>query len=1081
MKLRLSLLTLGLLQAGNALTSGKTASLKSQSVVSWDRYSILLRGERKFIQSGEFHPWRLPVVSLWTDILQKFTAAGLNTVSIYVHWGLVNPINGTTDWTGFKSLQPFFDAARSAGLFVIVRPGPYINAETTAGGIPGWVTTLSCPLRTNATDFDRAWRQYWNEMIDLIAPNQIGLPNGTIIAVQVENEYLTDAHSSGQPSGKDQYMHDLAEALTAKGIVVPLTVNDAGMDKNYATGLGAVDIYGFDSYPQSFDCSKPTNWKPVVETYRSYQDSLNLQSPLFIPEFQAGAYDPWGATGYENCRKLTGPEFESVFYLNNLAANIKMINYYMLYGGTNWGQLAFPGTYTSYDYGSAISEDRTLNEKYTELKRQSFFLRSSNQFYQTEVVGDSKRDPDYFVGEDSDSAFVTELRNPTSGAGFYIVRALDSTSTEPTRFRLNVLTSVGLKQLPQITLSPRESRLLVTDYQTSSQNGNPDEPSPIKLLYTTSNVLLSARIGGHEVLYLFSNIDQQISQDTGDVETSSIQIPTMETDYWTKSFPETSKSPTFQISTETDSQGYREINWQLRDQAGVFALGSHKSLVLMTSKRMAGEVWNPILDEPDSSKPSSSVLIWGPWLVRNASIGVVEGTKKRVLRIWGDFEEGLKKEVIIYVGGLLIEGVEWNGKKIWNLTRAPESGFLSFLYHPTSFESSMKNKPVNQLSQVGSRIDLQTLNWTYRDSLPEIGRHYSDQKWTQATLEESNNPYKKLYGKHYLYACDYGFCNGATIWRGHFHHKCPSLFPDQHYRQSSLQLESPIGINLTITGGDFFAASVWLNDQFLGSVPNATSKSDPKLYSRTQMNTFYFPPGSHQECGSNVITVVQDSMGMDQTEDGFSDTVKHPRGILGYRFEGQSVEDSLGEISWKVQGQLGGFDELPDPDRGIYNENGFYGIRSGWHLPGDAGREDGLEWTALSPISDGLTSAGIGFYSTTFNLDFAPGYDVILSFVFSQPPVDHPRYRLEFWVNGWHMGKFVSHLGPQTRFPVHQGILNYQGNNFFALVLWALDPEGAKINGGIELVVDQILEGGIGPIHTDKHPPYNHSRRIALL
>ena len=81
------------------------------------------------------------------------------------------------------------------------------------------------------------------------------------------------------------------------------------------------------------------------------------------------------------------------------------------------------------DYGSAISEDRTLTEKYTELKRQSFFLRSSNQFYQTEVVGDSKRDPNYFVGEDSYGAFVTELRNPTSGAGFYIVRAWNSSST----------------------------------------------------------------------------------------------------------------------------------------------------------------------------------------------------------------------------------------------------------------------------------------------------------------------------------------------------------------------------------------------------------------------------------------------------------------------------------------------------------------------------------------------------------------------------------------------------------------------------------------------------------------------------
>lgn len=162
------------------------------------------------------------MVPLWTDILQKFAAAGLNTVSIYVHWGLVNPINGTTDWSGFRSLQPLFDAARNAGLFVIIRPGPYINAETTAGGIPGWVTTLSCPLRTNSTDFDASWRIFWDEMIDLIVPNQVGLPNGTIIAVQVENEYLTDAHSSkGQQQGKDGYMNDLAEAMRDKGIVRP--------------------------------------------------------------------------------------------------------------------------------------------------------------------------------------------------------------------------------------------------------------------------------------------------------------------------------------------------------------------------------------------------------------------------------------------------------------------------------------------------------------------------------------------------------------------------------------------------------------------------------------------------------------------------------------------------------------------------------------------------------------------------------------------------------------------------------------------------------------------------------------------
>ncbi|KNZ61962.1 hypothetical protein VP01_132g15 [Puccinia sorghi] len=82
MKLRFSLLTtLGLLRSAGANLGRKT--LDAQGAVSWDRHSIVIAGERRFIQSGEFHPWRLPVVSQWTDILQKFSAAGLNTVSIY--------------------------------------------------------------------------------------------------------------------------------------------------------------------------------------------------------------------------------------------------------------------------------------------------------------------------------------------------------------------------------------------------------------------------------------------------------------------------------------------------------------------------------------------------------------------------------------------------------------------------------------------------------------------------------------------------------------------------------------------------------------------------------------------------------------------------------------------------------------------------------------------------------------------------------------------------------------------------------------------------------------------------------------
>ena len=95
--------------------------------IGWDPYSFFIHGKRVFIQSGEFHTWRLPSPSLWKDITQKAKAAGLNTLSFYVHWNLNNPKAGLIDMTGTNDLQPFFDAAKESGLWLIARPGPYIK------------------------------------------------------------------------------------------------------------------------------------------------------------------------------------------------------------------------------------------------------------------------------------------------------------------------------------------------------------------------------------------------------------------------------------------------------------------------------------------------------------------------------------------------------------------------------------------------------------------------------------------------------------------------------------------------------------------------------------------------------------------------------------------------------------------------------------------------------------------------------------------------------------------------------------------------------------------------------------------
>jgi hypothetical protein len=74
------------------LPSGGKAVIKQyendtlQDIVTWDEHSIMIRGERIMLYNGEFHPFRLPVPSLWLDVFQKIKAAGFSGVSFYVDW-----------------------------------------------------------------------------------------------------------------------------------------------------------------------------------------------------------------------------------------------------------------------------------------------------------------------------------------------------------------------------------------------------------------------------------------------------------------------------------------------------------------------------------------------------------------------------------------------------------------------------------------------------------------------------------------------------------------------------------------------------------------------------------------------------------------------------------------------------------------------------------------------------------------------------------------------------------------------------------------------------------------------------------
>src|SRR5262249_14361795 len=121
--------------------------------ITWDPHSLLIDGQRVFIWSGEMHPFRLPSPSLWRDVLEKMKANGYNAVSFYFDWCYHTPKPGVYDFTGVRDMDQLLRIASDVGLYVIARPGPYMNAEISRGGFPSWLVTQAARARTDAPEY----------------------------------------------------------------------------------------------------------------------------------------------------------------------------------------------------------------------------------------------------------------------------------------------------------------------------------------------------------------------------------------------------------------------------------------------------------------------------------------------------------------------------------------------------------------------------------------------------------------------------------------------------------------------------------------------------------------------------------------------------------------------------------------------------------------------------------------------------------------------------------------------------------------------------------------------------------------
>lgn len=694
----MGLVTIALFAAPKENTSSarQTAGFHQKHTITYDHYSLKIDGKRAFIYSGEVHPFRLPSPSLWLDILEKMKAAGFNTVTVYFDWDYHSSAPGDYNFKGVRNINKFLNMATNVGLYVIVRPGPYINAETDGGGFPGWLERMSGKDRSADPRYMK-WAKQWLDAVDpIIAKHQLTNGTGTVIGYQVENEYY-----NGSAQGK-KYMQELEHIIRADGITVPLMGNHNG---TFAKGTGAVNIPGFDNYPQGFNCSNPKHWNGIPTWFQRAHARLPQDKPLYLPEFQGGAFDPWGGPGYDKCRALTGPHFENVFYKSLIAQGATMMNFYMTYGGTNWGWLLEPGVYTSYDYGAAINEARQLTPKYYEQKRIAYMADSVRPLRMTQVVDGDPAPTNPAIREDVRA-------NPKTGTHFYILRHKDGTSATDDKMHISIHTADGkYSNVPQksgtaIELNGRDSKLLIADYNFKAAH----------LVYSTSELMTEANAGNIDRVLLYGRKGQ-------DGETVLRY----------------GKKPEVKILSGKVSVKWNASHGDLRldyEHKGLIHVRIHeggKTLVLL------------IADYPTSAQfwrdhtSKGPILVKVPYLVRSAKINGA------TLALRGDTKAPTKLEVFAPSS---VKHVTWNGKPV-SVSRSRFDMFIGQLGGPP-------------------KIHLPKLtNWKFRFGSPERNIDFDDSHWKLADHKTTNNPHKPG-SLPILYEDDYGFHHGDVWYRGHF-------------------------------------------------------------------------------------------------------------------------------------------------------------------------------------------------------------------------------------------------------------------------------------------------------------------------
>lgn len=306
-------------------------------------------GEEFHVYSGAMHYFRIPE-EYWEDRLLKLKAAGLNTVETYVPWNYHEKKKGEFDFSGMLNIEKFIETAQNLGIYVIVRPGPYICAEWDFGGLPSWLLKdKNIRLRCMDKKYVKEVEDYFKVLIPKLLPYQES-NGGKLIAMQVENEY-------GSFGRDKKYLYWLRSLMKELGVDCQLFTSD-GETKYFFSGGGIPEelmVANFGGYNEN-----------------RFNDLKLLQpdKPLMCGEHWCGWFDRWGAKHHtDNAEETLGKSLDG-FFKEDASFNL-----YMFHGGTNFGFSSGANYYdcycpttTSYDYGAPLAENGGYTDKYFVLR-----------------------------------------------------------------------------------------------------------------------------------------------------------------------------------------------------------------------------------------------------------------------------------------------------------------------------------------------------------------------------------------------------------------------------------------------------------------------------------------------------------------------------------------------------------------------------------------------------------------------------------------------------------------------------------------------------------------------------------------